>query len=346
MKSPPLPLERWRLRSSDEVGHAPTNPRQSGRDRVVDPPLSRSLGGALLSWKPTRSPHSRDGRERSSFDAPGAAYPSSRRAGQVLLRAAGGRAPSGRRRAARGLLESCTVPTSPKRFDCTPESAGLRAISSGFPRRRDGGRRDSRARSLSLRLSLCSPEARRPLLSGSVEMAASWSLLIHQLPPEPLYLRAEDPPASRPGGRRRAQERGLCPPGRSGSRTALEAIAAEAMAGGGQAHVCRASFLDERTDAGIVDLFRAEREEDYERLQASLPGPHLPPAPPKPPAARPPGGLRPGSGSRRSRQSTSSRRRDASRSESCLDGLAETVSSRGSRSPGRRPAWIDAELSG
>ena len=99
-----------------------------------------------------------------------------------------------------------------------------------------------------------------------------WYLLIHQLPPEPLYLRAKV--------RQRLARVGAVPlknavyvlPRRDECLEDFQWIAEEASAGGGEAHVCEAEFPEARTDAALVERFRAERNVDYRRLAREMGG--------------------------------------------------------------------------
>ena len=84
---------------------------------------------------------------------------------------------------------------------------------------------------------------------------AGWLLLIHQLPPRPLYLRAQV--------RRRLTQVGAVAlknsvyvlPGTSECLEDLQWIAQEAIAGGGEAVVCRAEFVGMPTDSELRTRF-------------------------------------------------------------------------------------------
>jgi hypothetical protein len=86
-------------------------------------------------------------------------------------------------------------------------------------------------------------------------VSTSWLLLIHQLPPRPLYLRAQV--------RRRLAQVGAMPlknsvyvlPGTAGCLEDLQWIAQEAIAGGGEAVVCRAEFVGTPTDNELRTRF-------------------------------------------------------------------------------------------
>ena len=97
-----------------------------------------------------------------------------------------------------------------------------------------------------------------------------WYLLIHQLPPKPLYLRAKI--------RQRLERVGAVPlknsvyvlPRSEGSLEDLQWIAQEAVAGGGEAWVCEADFsIGMRTDE-LVEAFRRARTVDFEALAGEI----------------------------------------------------------------------------
>src|SRR5437899_1841733 len=101
-------------------------------------------------------------------------------------------------------------------------------------------------------------------------MSLPWYSLIHQLPPEPLYLRAKI--------RRRLARAGAMPlknavyvlPRRDECLEDFRRIASEAIAGGGEAYVCEAEFLESRTDTVLVEQFRSARDADYETLARTI----------------------------------------------------------------------------
>src|SRR5450759_4287029 len=97
-----------------------------------------------------------------------------------------------------------------------------------------------------------------------------WYLLIHQLPPKPLYLRAKI--------RQRLERVGAVPlknsvyvlPRSEGGLEDLQWIAQEAMAGGGEAWVCEADFnFGAKTDE-LVEAFRRARTLDFEALAGEM----------------------------------------------------------------------------
>ena len=106
---------------------------------------------------------------------------------------------------------------------------------------------------------------------------SGWLLLIHQIPPKPGYLRVKIG--------RRLQALGAVAVKNSvyvlpRSESALEDfqwVRREIVAGGGDASVCEARFLEGLSEASVEGLFRSAREADYDglarearRLQSSL----------------------------------------------------------------------------
>lgn len=97
-----------------------------------------------------------------------------------------------------------------------------------------------------------------------------WWLLIHQLPPKPLYLRAKI--------RQRLARIGAVPlknsvyvlPQREDCLEDFQWIAEEAIAGGGEAFVCEAAFPDAKTDAVLIGRSRADRDTEYRALAREI----------------------------------------------------------------------------
>ena len=95
---------------------------------------------------------------------------------------------------------------------------------------------------------------------------ADWLLLIHQIPPKPGYLRVKVG--------RRLQSLGAVAVKNSvyvlpRSESALEDfqwVRREIVAGGGDASVCEARFVEGLSEASVEGLFRSAREADYEAL--------------------------------------------------------------------------------
>ncbi len=99
-----------------------------------------------------------------------------------------------------------------------------------------------------------------------------WYLLIHRLPPQPLYLRAKIRQRLARVGAVALKRSVYVLPARPNCLHDFESIAQEAGAGGGEAYVCEAKFPDRSTDLSLVASFRAERGADYGALAATMEG--------------------------------------------------------------------------
>ena len=97
-----------------------------------------------------------------------------------------------------------------------------------------------------------------------------WLLLVHQLPPKPLYLRAQV--------RRRLTQVGALPlknsvyvlPDRNECLEDFQWIAQEATAGGGEACICRVEFIDGVSPDALKARFRAATDERLKGHKALL----------------------------------------------------------------------------
>jgi hypothetical protein len=98
----------------------------------------------------------------------------------------------------------------------------------------------------------------------------SWYLLIHQLPPRPLYLRAKIRKRLSRVGAVALKNSVYALPKRDDCLEDLEWIAQEAITGGGEAYVCEAEFLEPRTDEALRRRFREERDVDYQALARAI----------------------------------------------------------------------------
>lgn len=95
------------------------------------------------------------------------------------------------------------------------------------------------------------------------DTAGRWLLLIHQLPPKPDYFRVKI--------WRRLQALGALPiknsvyalPVSDQATEDFQWLRKEITAGGGEASVCRAAFVDGLSDAQIETLFRSARDAEY-----------------------------------------------------------------------------------
>jgi hypothetical protein len=98
--------------------------------------------------------------------------------------------------------------------------------------------------------------------------APRWCLLIHQLPPKPLYLRARIRQRLARVGAVALKNSVYVLPHSESSVEDFQWIAEEAVAGGGEAFLCTAEFLGRPSDSEIEDRFRRARAADYEELSA------------------------------------------------------------------------------
>lgn len=98
----------------------------------------------------------------------------------------------------------------------------------------------------------------------------AWLLLVHQLPPRPLYLRAKVRQRLARVGALALKNSVYLLPLRDDCLEDLQWIAQEAQAGGGDAFVCEARFRAGVDERELIRRFRAERDSDYRRLLAEL----------------------------------------------------------------------------
>ena len=112
-----------------------------------------------------------------------------------------------------------------------------------------------------------------PKPSPNPSGAQPWYLLIHQLPPEPLYLRAKIRQRLSRVGAVALKNAVYVLPRRDECLEDFEWIAGEALSGGGEAYVCEARFLGKTTDEALVARFRSERDADYAALAETLGAP-------------------------------------------------------------------------
>jgi hypothetical protein len=100
--------------------------------------------------------------------------------------------------------------------------------------------------------------------------AAPWYLLIHQLPPKPLYLRARIRQRLARVGAVALKNSVYVLPATPESLEDCQWIAEEAVAGGGEAWVCAADFRGRPGNAEIEERFRRERAADYATIAEQL----------------------------------------------------------------------------
>ena len=93
--------------------------------------------------------------------------------------------------------------------------------------------------------------------------SARWYLLVHQLPPRPLYLRAKVRQRLARVGAVALKNSVYVLPARPECLEDLQWIAQEAEAGGGEAFVCGASFVSGVEEGALERRFQEERVADY-----------------------------------------------------------------------------------
>lgn len=100
---------------------------------------------------------------------------------------------------------------------------------------------------------------------GSVA-EARWLLLIHQIPPKPAYLRVKIGRRLHALGAVAVKNSVYVLPRNDESLEDFQWVRSEIVAGGGDASVCEASFVEGLSDRSVEGLFNAAREADYEAL--------------------------------------------------------------------------------
>src|SRR5512141_963366 len=104
----------------------------------------------------------------------------------------------------------------------------------------------------------------------SPEPPRAWLLLVHQLPPRPLYLRAKIRQRLARVGAVALKNAVYALPDTEDAREDFTWIAQEARSGGGDAFVCSATFVEGVSTKELVARFRRERDADYEALLANF----------------------------------------------------------------------------
>lgn len=90
-----------------------------------------------------------------------------------------------------------------------------------------------------------------------------WLLLIHQIPPEPSYLRVKVRRRLRRIGAAALKSTVYVLPSNDPAREDFEWLAREIRAGGGDAILCEARFIGGLSDEDVRNQFRGEREAEY-----------------------------------------------------------------------------------
>jgi hypothetical protein len=97
-----------------------------------------------------------------------------------------------------------------------------------------------------------------------------WYLLIHQLPPKPIYLRAKIGQRLTRAGAVALKNSVYLLPRRERCLKELQAIAVEASAGGGEAWVSEARLIGGVADSELVNRFHIERGNEYDALAQEI----------------------------------------------------------------------------
>ena len=95
-----------------------------------------------------------------------------------------------------------------------------------------------------------------------------WLLLVHQIPPRPAYLRVKVGRRLQALGAAAIKNSVYALPRGEQSMEDFQWVRREIVAGGGEATVCEALFVEGHTDADVVALFTKLRDADYAALAA------------------------------------------------------------------------------
>lgn len=104
------------------------------------------------------------------------------------------------------------------------------------------------------------------------EDASPWLLLIHQLPPKPAYFRVKIWRHLQGLGAVALKNSVYVLPLSEETREDFQWMVRQIVAGGGEASVVEAQFVDGQTDGEIRERFRVARDEDYAKLQEEILG--------------------------------------------------------------------------
>src|SRR5262245_42651239 len=99
--------------------------------------------------------------------------------------------------------------------------------------------------------------------------ALRWLLLIHQIPPKPDYLRVKIGRRLQRIGAVAVKNSVYVLPDADQSFEDFQWVRREIIAGGGDASICRADFVDGLTDDQLRALFRSARNADYAEIAAT-----------------------------------------------------------------------------
>src|ERR1700681_1260853 len=95
-----------------------------------------------------------------------------------------------------------------------------------------------------------------------------WLVLVHRIPPRPLYLRAKIRQRLAAAGAEAVKNAVYLLPQSAEALEDLQWIAQEIVAGGGDAHLFEGDFVEGVAGDAAVAQFRRTRDADYEALSA------------------------------------------------------------------------------
>jgi hypothetical protein len=102
----------------------------------------------------------------------------------------------------------------------------------------------------------------------SIALVPRWLILVHRIPPRPLYLRAKMRQRLASVGAVAVKNAVYLLPHGADALEDLQWIAQEIVAGGGDAHLIEGDFVDGVANEAAVAQFRAARDADYQELTA------------------------------------------------------------------------------
>jgi hypothetical protein len=110
----------------------------------------------------------------------------------------------------------------------------------------------------------------QPIGEPLAEDPSPWLLLIHQLPPKPAYFRVKVWRQLQGLGAVALKNSVYVLPLSEETREDFQWMVRQIVAGGGEASVVEAQFVDGQTDGEIRERFRVARDEDYAKLQEEI----------------------------------------------------------------------------